>query len=350
MIKIINLTKDYILDNVSQEKIFEEFLNININFNIKYKSWFRDEDDESASFFYKGSKLLLNDWGSFYGDCFALVARLHSLDCTTGKGFMLTLEIIAKRFGLLEGTYIEKKIERNHTIVLKKKIDPVVTDFDYRDYKYWETFNVSKSKLKAGRVFKCMLIYLDDKLIYTESYNNPAYLFIYSKVDFTIYFPFKEKKNRFIKTSNCIQGTHLLKGLSNTLVITKSYKDVLSLTSFLLGDSKIHIEAIAIGSEGALINKEFMLKLKERYKYIFTLFDYDPSGLHCTWIHREKYQTIPLLIHQKTWNSKIKYPTKDFTDLLKEGTNIYGVKEGIARMQTFINSVIIKLQKKYDIK
>ncbi len=350
MIKIINLTKDYILDNVTQERIFEEFLNTTVNFNTKYHSWFREEDDESASFFYKGKRLILNDWGSFYGDCFALVAKLHDLDCSTGRGFMATLEIIAKRFGLLEGSYIEKKIDRNHTIVLKKKITPIITDFSYNDYKYWAELNVNKSKLKAGRVYKCMLIYLDDSLIYTETYSNPAYLFIYSKVDFTIYFPYKEKRNRFIKTSNCIQGTHLLKGLSNTLVITKSYKDVLSLSSFLLGDSKLHIETIAIGSEGTLINKEFMLKLKAKYKYIFTLFDYDPSGLHCSWIHREKYQTIPLFIHQKTWNSKIKYPTKDFTDLLKESTNIYGVKEGIAKMQTFINSVVTKLKNKYDIK
>lgn len=316
--KIFDLNKQYILDRIEQVSIFEKFLNIKVQLDIKIKSPFRGNDkDASCSFKYNDrGTLRLKDFGkqSINCDCFELVGLLYGIDCNNRQGFMLILNIIAKEFNLIHGSTIEKKLERLEEVATKKKIIPVITDMDYIDYKYWAKGNVNAAKLKSSSVRKCKFIFIDDELIYIESTSNPAYLYLFTKKDLRIYFPLS-KKNKFITSSNCVQGIHLLKGIQNFVIINKSFKDVLSITSFFVQGNEI--ESFALGSENSLLSKEGYKYLTETlgYKYIFTLTDYDPTGLHCAWIHRKTYGTIPLYIKNKTWNSGIKYAIKDFWDL-----------------------------------
>ena len=52
-LRIFDITKEFVLDRVTQEQIFESFLNIKIDLDAKYKSPFRANDkNESCSFKY----------------------------------------------------------------------------------------------------------------------------------------------------------------------------------------------------------------------------------------------------------------------------------------------------------
>ena len=338
--QIINLNKDFIFEYVSQEKIFEDFLNIKVEFDVTYKSPFRNNDkNNSCSFKYNSRGVLkFKDFGGATNcDCFELVGILYGINCNNGQGFMAILNIIAKHYNLIEGSNLEKRIAKQETFVeTKKKISPKITDFNYNDFQYWKRGNINAALLKKARIYKCKLLFIDDDLIYAESYSNPAYVYVFTKTDFRIYFPLS-KKNKFITTSNCIQGGHLLEYKQDFVIINKSYKDALSLSTFFLEGK--NIESFGLGSETTLIPESSMEHLKSKYKYIFTLTDYDPAGLHCAWIHRKKYGTIPLFIKNKTWNSGEKAVIKDFWDLV--------VNLGVERTQKIIDLNYEKMKLKY---
>lgn len=334
-----DITKTYILDLISQEAIFESFLNIKVDLDTKIKSPFRNNDkNESCSFKYNSNGTLkLKDFGGQVNcDCFELVGLLHSINCNHKQGFMLILNIIAKHFNLIEGTNLEKRIENNVVVSVKKVITPVITDFNSVDFKYWKRGNLHAKDLKASRIYKCKLVFIDNELIYTESISNPAYLYVFTKKDFRIYFPYS-KKNKFICTSNCVQGIDLLPEKQEFVVINKSFKDARSLSTFFIEGK--NIESFGLGSENSLLSREGYEYLKARYKYIFTLFDNDPTGLHASWVHRKTYGTIPLIIKTPTWNSGVKHKVKDFWDLV----DTLKVEE----TQKMIDLQYIKLKEKY---
>ncbi len=326
MLILVDITKEVILSKISQEKIFTEFLQEPVDLDAKYFSPFRHNDtDPSCSFYYKRSsdgtvRLKFNDLGGdFNGDCFDYVGRLFGLNCNNKQDFKYILKIIGNKVGL-HNNHLQEITKVDIKIREKKELYATLTDFDKLDYNYWQQGYITPQNLKDGNVFRVNLLFSDNKLIYTYSRNNPAYLYYFGKKesmsDIRIYFP-KSKINKFITQFNTWQGLNLLKPSKNgILVITKSYKDVLAIHNFPFKGELI--QAIAPPSETTYLTEIQLNYLKSKYNFktIFTLFDYDRAGLKASFYHRKTFNTIPLYFKLPTWNTKAKYDNKDFWDNL----------------------------------
>ena len=154
-----NLTKDYILSNITQEQIFEHYLGIPVEIDrlIKVPSILRIDKNPTASFYYNiNGKLRFRDLGGgFWGDCFDLVGYLSQINANNKKGFILILEKIAKDFALHK--YSKEYLKTIKTINIeafgefnkktKKIIELKIRPFNNIDASFWIKGNIKKKGL-----------------------------------------------------------------------------------------------------------------------------------------------------------------------------------------------------------
>jgi hypothetical protein len=118
-----------------------------------------------------------------------------------------------------------------------------------------------------------------------------------------------------------LQGWQQLPINGKVCVINKSYKDVISLSTFIYeGDS---IYGVAPLSETQTITQEQYEDLKSRFEYLFVMGDNDEEGREFMIRHNKLYN-IPYLVFPYTMK-------KDFTD------NV--VDKGIIYMQELIDNL-----------
>lgn len=338
------LTKDYILIKITQEQIFERYFQIKIQTGELIKSPVRTDDDSpSFSFHYSSNgKLRGRDWaGYFWGDCFDAVAFVLGINANDKKSFAVILDRIARDFRL-------HKYEDSNSITTGITIDvreavkikeKTIIQFQPRDWNridadFWFAGNINKVTLEEGKVYPCQYIWCNNNLVYTCVPKDPAYAYYWGPNDIKIYFPFR-KDFRFMSNTSIIQGLNILKP-ARIGVITKSYKDVLSLRTF-------GISAIAPTSETVPITKVQWNDVKDNCDHWVTLMDFDRQGILMAIKLRKLYGLNPLFFTQyKPLNKKLKdgklglyigaklgrnydsYPTvKDFFDYVKA----YGKEE-----------------------
>jgi hypothetical protein len=298
-------TKDYVLNKVTEEFIFCYYLKIN-NITEKVFSPFRRDTTPSGSFYVSYNKIRFNDFGTFDGDCFDLVARLNNINIRAKGGFPKVLNIIVKDLRLDNKKDIIT-LDQNYTIE-NAKFDYNLCDFNIIDINFWKLLNVNIDLLKTNRVFRLYNFFINDYPVYRYDVNNLAYIFLIGKKDneiiFQAYFPFKNKSMRYINNKSSLKGLDLIMD-NEDLIITKSYKDLLVLKSF--GEN-----VICTSNETKIIQPEEFSYIKEKIQNnkIYTLFDNDYTGKRFTIIHKQKYNTVPLLLKD----------TKDISDyILKFG-------------------------------
>jgi len=93
--------------------------------------------------------------------------------------------------------------------------------------------------------------------------------------------------------------------MSDTLIITKSLKDVMTL-------KEMEIESIAPQSELSTIPSAIIKKIQEHYKHIYILYDNDKTGIYGS---NNLAKTIP---HSKEIMVPINTQAKDISDLVKK--------------------------------
>ena len=150
--------------------------------------------------------------------------------------------------------------------------------------------------------------------MYTYSNTNPCigYYFPVQK-KWKLYF-YLNKNFRFLSTttSDIIQGWEMLAEKGENLIITKSFKDIGTLF-------EQNISAIAPQAESILIPENIISELKQRFNNIYSLMDYDNTGIHLAWTMRKLYGIKSYFFTDKIWNRKGKYLNcKDISDFRKE--------------------------------
>jgi hypothetical protein len=276
LLKARLLSKEIILETVDEYVLYCFYLGFEPDLRVPYISPIRDKEDPDtrASF-----SLFMNDYGpceyrwkdsgkGLSGDVFALIKHI------TGANTLTEVYGIVRRqceigFGAgqrYEGDRIVyyKKPEARDASVIKIKSKP----FTEEGLKFWLDFGITKKTLDLYNVtqLKC--------LWFREDQPNGIYpkglSFAYRIADrYKIYQPFfKEYKfcNNF--TEMYVEGLLQLKYESDTLVITKSLKDVMFL-------HELGYEAISPRSENILLPKKLLEYLATRYKRIIILFDND---------------------------------------------------------------------------
>lgn len=347
------LTKQAILEKVSQVNIFATYLGISvetiyncINNGELICNPLRIDNHPTAGFRYNNrGKLKFKDFANdeFWGDCFDIVALVMSniynkpYNISNKEDFIKVLRHITFTFkdifyGKEKDINVINDINTAINVIKHKKpiIELVVREWNYNDEKYWNTFGVSIKFLNLNFIYPVEQYYINRNINpepkYFYSTNDPCYGYFLGKDsngvnNIKLYFPKRNKDiTRFITNCNHLEGIYNLdRNDYNIIVITKSTKDRVSISSAIMknlflygGLIKDRIGIINIPHETyKLRNNEYdwlQSKLTENGK-IVSLMDNDRTGkIEAIWL-RDTYNIIPIIIPNC-------YKVKDFAELV----------------------------------
>lgn len=324
------LTKNYIMQYINQEDIFAYYMAIDvgtilncINTGNHICNPMRVDNNPSLGFKYGGNRLRAKDFsGYFWGDCYDLVAQILRVDSRSKSGFGIILDQIAKDFSLhrykntiAQKTKIQYNIKKEKKENKKSVIKFTVRKWNKIDYDYWMGYGVSIKALKYFNVYPASEVWVNGVLRYEYNPTNPAYVYYYGKDEngideVKVYYPFRSRV-RFITNSSRLQGINKIIP-DRVCVITKSYKDVISLRT------TISLQAVAPASETHLIDEEDYKYLTTQFDYIFSLMDYDRTGKLMAKKLRELHGIQPLFVNQDPKGKQLNHTSKDYTDLFKD--------------------------------
>lgn len=347
------LTKQTILEKVSQVNIFATYLGISvetiyncINNGELICNPLRIDNHPTAGFRYNNrGKLKFKDFANdeFWGDCFDIVALVMSniynkpYNISNKEDFIKVLRHITFTFkdifyGKEKDINVINDINTAINVIKHKKpiIELVVREWNYNDENYWDTFGVSIKFLNLNFIYPVEQYYINRNINpepkYFYSANDPCYGYFLGKDsngvnNIKLYFPKRNKDiTRFITNCNHLEGIYNLdRNDYNIIVITKSTKDRVSIGSAIIKNSLLYgglikdrIGIINIPHETyKLRNNEYdwlQSKLTENGK-IVSLMDNDRTGkIEAIWL-RNTYNIIPIIIPDN-------YKSKDFAELV----------------------------------
>lgn len=294
-----DITLDYILSKVSEYDIYAHYLG-QFKVGAIYNSPFRKDKNPSFGIYYskRTKQLLFKDHGT--GECGNIVKFVSLYTGLTNYNDIL--KDIVKQLNITTDTKLDSSkqyIPSSETVIgiVRQKFTPT-------DINYWSQFNISEKTLKKFNV-NSIKYYLCNgivKGIYKE--DNPMYAYkVYN--NFKIYRPLADKYTKWRNnlTEYDIQGYAQLPSKGDTLIITKSMKDVMCLY-------EIGIPAISPSSESTFIPNDILEGLKKRFKRIIILFDRDNAGVKYLRKMSLKTGLEGLLVHKK-------FKAKDISDAIK---------------------------------
>lgn len=294
-----DITLDYILSKVSEYDIYVHYLG-QFKVGAIYNSPFRKDKNPSFGIYYskRTKQLLFKDHGT--GECGNIVKFVSLYTGLTNYNDIL--KDIVKQLNITTDTKLDSSkqyIPSSETVIgiVRQKFTPT-------DINYWSQFNISEKTLKKFNV-NSIKYYLCNgivKGIYKE--DNPMYAYkVYN--NFKIYRPLADKYTKWRNnlTEYDIQGYAQLPSKGDTLIITKSMKDVMCLY-------EMGIPAISPSSESTFIPNDILEGLKKRFKRIIILFDRDNAGVKYLRKMSLKTGLEGLLVHKK-------FKAKDISDAIK---------------------------------
>ena len=306
-----NYKKEEILSCITQEDIFRYYLGIEVQYKRTFKNPLRVDNHGTCGFYRNNNTIRFYDKSrSINEDCFGILNHISNLSTLS---FQEKLNKIAKDLSI-KGNY-QIALPQNTQTKEVTDIKFLSRQWNFLDLNYWKQFNVIINPLTEDNIYPVERYYINGECKYQYKPSDPCYAY-YFKEDGTkkLYFPNRKKGQvRFIGNSNVIQGLSSLSPQGEILIITKSYKDVRSLNSF-------GVNSIAPQSESVLIDKELFIDLYNRFDNIYTLFDWDITGIQAAKKYKKEYSLEPLFITDSS---------KDFTGYVK--------KNGIYRTNELIN-------------
>lgn len=369
------LTKEYILNKISEKIIFEYYFQIPVLMYKPIVSPIRDDTHPSCTFYYntKGVLKFRDFTGHFWGDCFDAVAyisnqnnellklyNINFININTSKGFYIVLNIIAKDFKLhkYEKNQVTSKIiitKEDYTLPKIEKKDVIfkvkLRDFNTYDKDYWfGKYYLSKNDLKIGQVYVIDLIWINDNEYPFYYYNNKedvCYGYYFGKINnidrWKFIFPNRKKEKftvRFLTNTNIIQGLHLIKDViqDDIFVLNKSYKDTLVLSRLF------SIRGLSKQSESEILTQKEYDYIDSKFEYKFSLFDYDNTGIKAACTHRRKYDIQPMFLTDTLWNRKKGLKgCKDISDYLSK----FGIQETFLLLDEYFYNNLYKYQSEF---
>lgn len=300
----ILLTKKAVLEKVTQEQIFERYLGLPVDEGVQYCNPLRIDQKPGAKYYYNGiGTLYFHDFGKFHWDCFAVVQYRYNIS------FIDSLRLIVKDFHL-NGLSPEFHHVREPAIKLREDIRVSIRKWEDSDIKFWGQYNIGAYELMTYKVYPCKSVWMNNEYYRCKS-NDPCYCYYFGDNLYKLYFPYRRERGRFFQNinrdDNILQGLAQLPQGGDILIITKSMKDVMCLSS-------LGYNSVAVHDEYHVINEEMFINLYNRFDMIYTLFDNDLPGKRLSIKYLWKYKTNSLLVPKDL--------SKDISDLVKS----YGVE------------------------
>ncbi len=286
----VPLTREAILERVSQEDIFQLAFTETLDFSIgcKYIAPYREDKEAQCTFSFPDSGIIYfvdfaNPYGKPHVDCFSLISLTYNLN------YFDTLELINSRLKLGLGTNPEKlpiaekrfNVEEVVRVVTPKEHKPIIhyeREFQYRDQLYWQPYGITSNNLKEDLVIPCEMYTTKSNSGVTFSVRPFDIMYAYTGFDNDrkkIYRP-NSPRGKYKWLTNCTQNDigsiNSIPARGNILVITKSYKDCR-----VLRNQGIH--SVWFQNEGMLPSPTILFNLVNRFDKVFVLFDNDSTGI-----------------------------------------------------------------------
>lgn len=284
--------EDEILEEVDEYLLYCFYLGFQPEMRVRYKSPLRSpdnaDDNASWSIFYNTSQshktYAWKDSGTGdFGDIFKLIMII--LKC---KNKAAAVEQVKKDFLFGKGAEIARQ-----GIAPPKDVDPAHIKlksraFDHHDFQWWlERTGADEQRLQKFNVRRVQYYWMYDHQTTPSFPGDRVYSYRIGS-SYQLYFPFRDRDRRFRNdfNENHLLGYNQLQYKSDTLIITKSMKDIVTLDT-------LGFEAVSPRGEHTPIPQKFLDDLWQRYKYIFTLFDND--GKHRAWYYQCPSIELPIV-------------------------------------------------------
>lgn len=301
------LSKEYVLSRISEEDIMRFYLGIPVQFGRMVTSTLRRDNTPTCGFAIDQRGILkFKDFaGHFHGDCFNVVQHVYSCD------FLTALQIIANDFKLYGTPVVPEIVERLVTPAMPrvaKKISVKRQRWREVDKAFWSRFGITSKTLNKYNVSSISHAWVEDKVVYTYTDSDPGYVFWLAEGNSKLYFP-NRTQYRFLGNSNLLQGYSQLPATGSILLITKSLKDVMLLSQY-------NIPAVAPASESSVLTPAEYSELIERFDTLYSLYDFDYTGVHGAQKMKKLYGIAPLFLTNGRFGS-VDYRAKDVSDYYK---------------------------------
>jgi hypothetical protein len=329
------LTKDNILERISQEDIFRIVFKNPIKEHQYLISPFRKDKVPDCYFeWYKGT-LYFIDWAETtkrrHRDCFNAIQDAYEVSFF--ESLVLIDNILKKDLTICPPS---RKMEIIKNEEVKKDIPFKARAFNgIVDRAFWTDFGISKANLIEDEVFPIVWYKVFSKRF--KSYvvirpNTRTYLVGNFGERVKIYTPDKKGQGKWITncTQNDIGGNKSFVTSGSLLIITKSYKDYRVLKNQGL-------EVRWFQNEGQMPDDEYLFNLVEGFEKVVVFFDNDTTGIKAS---AEIAEYINTVFPDKAVSLAL--PTKLLKEKITDPAEMYKFK-GEKELQKFLreNNLII---------
>lgn len=271
-----------ILERVDEYTLYCRYLGFEPMLKTKYPSLVRAKDNDPSFSIFESLKpdreFFWKDNGiGDSGDIFKLIRLRFGLKDTRDVYRKIDHDF---QLGFTTGTPPpENKIVHNTLGDKKPEVHIRIQSkpFTTADYKFWDSFGVTPATLQLYKVKSLQYYWMHDFQEVPKVPRNLAFAYeVLGKYKiYQPHMPLFKFRNDF--TEKCLEGFAQLTYKTDTLVITKSTKDVMVLREF-------GYDAVSPRSENTMVPEPYLKYFHTRYKKIYILFDNDMK-------HRgDKYQ------------------------------------------------------------
>jgi hypothetical protein len=304
-IKPLELTFDWLFDRINQEDVYMKYFGF-CQLNKKFCNPLRNDNKADCWFYWHGGMLYFHDpaWKQTY-TCINVV--MNNENCSYYKALNIVYDLFFSNRTVSNYVVTRNKEERK-----PKDIKVTIQPFTSTDIEYLKSYGITREFCKKAKWYSIKHYWINDEMFYTYNIYNPC-IGYYFAGKWKLYF-YKSKTYRFLSNTNkdIIQGWNMLPESGELLVITKAFKDIGTLY-------EQGIPSIAPQAESILLSETIMSELKSRFKTIYSLMDYDNTGIHLAWKMRKLYGIKPLFFTYGMWSRKQGYEgAKDISDFRKE--------------------------------
>lgn len=319
------ITKEFLLSKNSEETYMSYYLGVPVKKGL-FRSPLRADNHNTCSFFRgRSGNLYFKDFAT--GQCLTFEGVvMEKYHCT----YPNALKIIAKDFGYIQSSEVKRqeiKIQPKFEGEKETFIQVEIKDFSESELKWWNSFGVTKQTLDKYKVYSVKTVFLNGNIYAQSTQHSPIYGYYFGKKEnieqWRIYMP-KRKEFRFIGnvSTKTIQGYKQLPDNGKLLVITKSMKDTMLLSS-------LGIPAVAPNSETQFVSEKLLDEFRERFKNIVLLYDSDLTGVRFMNKIRKQYRDLIVCMIPR------KYEAKDISDFYQK----YGRSQTISLIKESINYI-----------
>lgn len=315
------LREEDILERVDEYTLFCHYLGFKPDLYMKYTSpippmYRGGSDDKSPSFgIFRATKIRNREFGwkdqgggGLSGDIFTLVKFLY--------GYRTKDEAVARvasDFGF--GGYMPPTGKLVSAPVQQKEPTEITVmhrPFKDYDFQWWRKFNISRGILEFYRVrpVSCYWTHGSQK---DPRFPEQGFGFVYKiGTRSQLYFPLAKPDFKFRNdmSERELGGFDQLTYRTRTLVITKSYKDVMCLRSF-------QYDSVCSRGESVMVPQEYLSYFEKKYDNIFVLFDND--GKHIGKKYPYPFRQVPLSTGEKDTTDFCKHYGPKATEELLNG-------------------------------